>query len=56
VLDPLLARRRARRWQRWAEVDPEDEWARLAGIGTGIAIVFFVLVFGMIIVGLVFLR
>ena len=56
VLAEFLTRRRARRWQRWTEVEPEADYARRAGIGTGIAIVFLLLVFGMIVVGLVFLR
>jgi len=56
VFAELLSRRRARRWQRWTEADPEADYARRAGIGTAIATVFLLLVFGMIVVGLVFLR
>ena len=56
VFTELCTRRRARRWQRWTEVDPEADYAGRAGIGTAIGIAFLGLVFGMIIVGLVFLR
>jgi len=56
VLDDLLIRRRARRWQRWTEVEPEEDYVRRAGIGTAIAGTFFLLVIGMIVVGLVFAR
>ena len=56
VFAELLRRRRARQWQRSAEVDPEADYARRAGIGAAIGTVFLLLVFGMIVVGLVFLR
>jgi hypothetical protein len=56
VIDDLLTRRRARRWQRWTEVDPEEDYARRTGIGTAIAGAFFVLVIAVIVVGLVFAR
>jgi hypothetical protein len=56
VIDDLLTRRRARRWQRWTEVDPQEDYARRAGIGTAIAGVFFVLVIAVIVLGLVFAR
>jgi hypothetical protein len=56
VVGELLTRRRARRWQRWTEVEPEADYARRAGIGAAVATVFMVGVFGMIVVGLVFLR
>ncbi len=52
----LLGRRRARRWQRWSEVAPEDDYLRWARAGTIIATAFFLLLFGLIVVGLVFLR
>jgi hypothetical protein len=55
-LDELQNRRRARRWQRWTENEPEADYARRAGIGTAIAGVFMFGVFAMIVVGLVFLR
>jgi hypothetical protein len=56
VIDDLLTRRRARRWQRWTEVEPEEDYVRRAGIGTAIWGVFFVLVIGVIVVGLVLAR
>jgi hypothetical protein len=46
-------RRQARRWQRWTEVEPEDDFVRRAGILTGIAIVFMLGLFVLIVVGLV---
>jgi hypothetical protein len=56
ALDDFLGRRRARRWQRWTEVDPEEDYLRWARIGTGAATAFFLLLFVMIVVGLVLLR
>jgi hypothetical protein len=56
VIDDLLTRRRARRWQRWTEVDAQEDYARRASIGTAIAGGFFVLVVAVIIVGLVLAR
>jgi hypothetical protein len=56
VLDDLLTRRRARRWQRWTEVEPEEDYLRRAGIGTAIAVAFFVLVIAVIVIGLVVAR
>jgi hypothetical protein len=55
-VDELLTRRRARRWQRWSEVEPEEDYARWAGIGAAIAGMLLFGVFVMIVVGLVFLR
>src|SRR6266508_109790 len=37
LIDDLLTRRRARRWQRWTEIEPEEDYVRRAGIGTAIA-------------------
>jgi hypothetical protein len=56
VLDDLLTRRRARRWQRWTEIEPEEDYVRRAGIGTAIAVAFFVLVIAVIVIGLVLAR
>jgi hypothetical protein len=56
VIDDLLTRRRARRWQRWTEVDPQEDYARRAGIGTVIAGAFFAFVIAVIVLGLVFAR
>jgi hypothetical protein len=56
VIDNLLTRRRARRWQRWTEVDAQEDYARRAGVGTVIAVAFFLLVIAVIVVGLVLAR
>ena len=56
VIDDLLTRRRARRWQRWTEIEPEEDYVRRAGIGTAIVSAFFVLLIAVIVVGLVFAR
>jgi hypothetical protein len=56
VLDDLLTRRRARRWQRWTEIEPEEDYVRRAGIGTAIAVALFVLVIAVIVIGLVLAR
>ena len=56
MLDDLLTRRRARRWQRWTEIEPEEDYVRRAGIGTAIAVAFFVLVIAVIVIGLVLAR
>ena len=44
---------RARRWQRWTEVEPEDDWLRWARAGTIVAAVFFGLVVLAIVLALV---
>ena len=46
-------RRQARRWQRWTEVEPEDDFLRRAGIITSIFIVLMLVLFVLIIVGVV---
>jgi hypothetical protein len=56
VVQDLRERRRARRWQRWTEVDPLDDFARAFGIGAAAALVFFVLIIGLVVVGLVVAR
>jgi hypothetical protein len=52
----LLSRRRGRRWQRFSEVAPEDDYLRWARVGAVVATTFFVLLFGTLVIGLVFLR
>jgi hypothetical protein len=52
----LRNRRRARRWQRWSEIEPEDDYVRWARVGAIVATAFFVVLFGMLVIGLVFLR
>jgi len=44
---------RARRWQRWTEVEPEDDWLRWARAGTIVATVFFGLLLLAIVLALV---
>jgi hypothetical protein len=46
-------RREAKRWQRWTEVEPEEDFARRAGIFTMIFVVFMLLVVVLIVVGVV---
>ena len=56
ALADLRRRRDARRWQRWTEVDPEEDLERRSGIGAAIAILFFALVIAVVVVGLVVAR
>ncbi|MBW8742296.1 MAG: hypothetical protein JF623_06655 [Acidobacteria bacterium] len=56
ALADLRRRRDARRWQRWTEVDPEDDLERRSGIGAAIALVFFSLVIAVVVIGLVIAR
>jgi hypothetical protein len=49
----VVARRRARRWQHWTEVPPEDDFARRAGIVTAIFVTLMLLVLVLIVVGVV---
>jgi hypothetical protein len=46
-------RREAKRWQRWTEVEPEEDFARRAGIFTMIFVVFMLLLLALIVVGVV---
>jgi len=43
---------RARRWQRWSQVDPEEDWERRSTIGTVVFVIFFALLIGLIVIGL----
>jgi hypothetical protein len=52
-VEHLRQRRLGRRYQRWTEVEPEDDYARWAGLGTAVAIGLFVLVIVLVVVGLV---
>ena len=49
----LLSRRRARRWQRWSEVTPEDDYLRWARAGTIVATGFLLIVVAAIVIALV---
>jgi hypothetical protein len=53
IVEELLTRRRARSWQRWTEIEPMDDYARRAGIGTAIAVLFFLLLFIAIVVAVI---
>ena len=55
-LEGIRQRRLGRRYQRWSEVEPEDDYARWSGLGTAIAAGFFVLVAALVVVGLLFAR
>ena len=46
-------RLRARRWQRWSEVEPEEDYLRWARAGTIVATVFFALIVVAIVLALV---
>src|SRR5439155_11436846 len=52
----LRQRRSARRWQRWSEVDPLDDYARRAGFGVALAFALFFLLVILLVVGLVIAR
>ena len=56
VVGDLRRRRGARRWQRWTEVEPEEDLHRRAGIVTAIFVVCFVLLIAVIVIGLVAAR
>ena len=56
MVGELLSRRRARRWQRWSEVEPEEDYLRWARVATIVATTFFLLLFGALLIGLVLLR
>ena len=49
-------RRDARRWQRWSEVDPEDELRQRARVLGWFAMTFFALLIALIVFGLVVAR
>jgi hypothetical protein len=40
---------RARRWQRWSEVDPEDDYVRWARLGTIVVVAFGLLVVAVVV-------
>jgi hypothetical protein len=56
VVGELLSRRRARRWQHWSEVAPEEGYLRWARVGAIVATAFLFLLFALIVVALVVLR
>jgi len=53
TVSTVRSRLRARRWQRWSEVEPEDDWLRSARAGAIVATVFFGLIVLAIVLALV---
>ena len=53
IVSTARNRLRARRWQRWSEVEPEDDMLRWARVGTIVATVFFGLIVLAIVLALV---
>jgi hypothetical protein len=53
LMEQYRQRRLGRRYQRWTEVEPEDDWARWAGIVAAVAVTLFVLVAALVVLGLV---
>jgi hypothetical protein len=56
LVEQLRQRRLGRRYQRWTEVEPEDDYARWAGLGAAVAVGLFLLVAALVVVGLVLAR
>jgi hypothetical protein len=56
IINELKQRRNARRWQRWSEVDPLDDWTRRAKLGVVLPFLFFFLLLALLVVGLVVAR
>jgi hypothetical protein len=55
-VENLRQRRLGRRYQRWTEVEPDEEYARWAGLGTAVAVALFLLVAALVVVGLLLAR
>jgi hypothetical protein len=55
-LEQIRQRRLGRRYQRWTEVEPEDDYGRWAGVGAVVAVALFLLVIVLVVVGLVLAR
>ena len=55
-MENMRQRRLGRRYQRWTESEPDEDYARWAGLGTAFAVGLFLLVAGLVVVGLVFAR
>ena len=53
VVGELLSRRRAKRWQRWSEVAPEEDYLHWARAGTIVATAFLLIVLAGIVIALV---
>jgi hypothetical protein len=53
IVEGIKQRRLARRYRRWTEVEPEDDYVRWAGIGVVAALGLFLLLIVLVVVGLV---
>jgi hypothetical protein len=53
IASTVRSRFRARRWQRWSEVPPEDDFLRWARAVTVIATTFFLLLLAGVVLALV---
>jgi len=53
IVGELLSRRRAKRWQRWSEVAPEEDYLHWARAGTIVATAFLLIVLAGIVIALV---
>jgi len=53
IVEQLKQRRLGRRWQRWSEVDPLDDYARRAGIGVAVVFGIFLLLLTLFVLALV---
>ena len=56
ILENLKRRRDARRWQRWTEYDPLDDFGRRATVVARIAVALFLAVILLVVIGLVIAR
>jgi ElaB/YqjD/DUF883 family membrane-anchored ribosome-binding protein len=56
IVQGIKQRRLARRYQRWTEVEAEDDYVRWAGIGVVTALGLFLLLIVLVVVGLVIAR
>jgi hypothetical protein len=56
LVQEFKQRRLGRRYQHWTEVEPEDDYARRAGLGAALAAALFVLVIAVVVVGFVIAR
>jgi hypothetical protein len=55
-IENLRQRRLGRGYQRWTEVEPEEDYARWVGLGTAVAVGLFLFVAALVVVGLVLAR
>ena len=53
IVEDFKQRRGARRWQRWTEVDPMEEFTQRSRIGVAVAFGLFVLLVAALVLALV---